>query len=117
MVGIGFENRVPTKRGEKTMKSRRSRRQRVLLAGIFATALLGSSAPALAGPDRPSPNASCQGILSVANSTGQIDVSRADVAQYFALVHKDGGPPPGVIMSMNGRTKEGNVDDCLAPFS
>lgn len=104
------------------MQSRRSRRRTVLLAGTLVTALLSSGAPALAGKMARSPNASCQGILSRADSNPAhdrpLDVSRSDVAQFFAhVVHAESGIPPGAFMSANAHAEGDSVEACLAATS
>lgn len=89
--------------------------RRALVVGAVTAALVAPGAPALADHDGPSPNASCQGILSEANS--KHGPPRSEVALFFRDVHLDLGIPPGVVMSAVARAEGDSLNACLASLT
>lgn len=85
--------------------------RRVLVIGAVTASMMAPSAPALADHDGPSSNASCQGILSEANS--KHGPPRSEVALFFRDVHKAFGIPPGVVMSAIARAEGDSLEDCF----
>lgn len=88
--------------------------RRALVVGVVTAALVAPGAPALADHDGPSPNASCQGILSEANS--KHGPPRSAVALFFRDVHQVLGIPPGVVMSAAARAEGDSLNACFASF-
>lgn len=89
--------------------------RRALVVGAVTVALVAPGAPALADHDGPSPNASCQGILSEANS--KHGPPRSAVALFFRDLHQDMGIPPGVVMSAVARAEGDSLNACRASLA